>query len=223
MWDDLHEAGADGACIFAFPEDMYRTVDSPESRIQANEYVLKVAETAKDVYPFYFVWNDYLLPENLDEYQGIKWHRHPDEPRYDYEQPKCHEILERITELNLPVLIEEEYDNTVLFIQRNPELNVIIPHMGRANGGTEKMEIFFDNPKIYFDTAVAPLEAIEYILARVGPERIILGSDVSGTRLPFFNFPKVEVDKVQQLSIDEADLQRILATNLEELLSQVKN
>ncbi len=139
MRRDLGEAGADGACIFAFPEDMYRTVDSRESRIRANDYVLKASKASRNVYPFYFVWNDYLIPKNLDEYRGVKWHRHPDEPRYNYDDPRCFQILARIGELRLPVLLEEEFENTVLFVKRNPELKVIIPHVGRMNGGTERM------------------------------------------------------------------------------------
>ncbi|KON26483.1 hypothetical protein AC480_05595 [miscellaneous Crenarchaeota group archaeon SMTZ1-55] len=220
MWRDLHEADADGACIFAFPEDMYRTVDLTEARIRANAYVLDVSKTSDDVYPFYFVWNDYLLPENLDEYRGIKWHRHADEPRYDYDDPKCVKMLERITDLKLPVLLEEEFANTQLFVERNPEVTVIIPHMGQANGGTDRMRVFFVNPQIYFDTSVAPLEAIQYVLHHVGATRVIFGTDVSGTRMPFFNFPKVELAKLRQLDLDDASMRLIVAGNIERLVNK---
>ena len=215
MWRDLHTAEADGACVFAFPEDMYRSVNVAEARVMANEYVLEVSKTSRNIYPFYFVWNDYLLPDNLEAYRGIKWHRHTDEPRYDYDDPKCFEILNLIKELRLPVLIEEEFENTVLFVKRNPALTVIIPHVGGANGGTERMKVFFNNPNIYFDTAVAPLESIKYILRNVGPERIIYSSDVSGTRTPFFNFPKVERDKLRKLNLDDERMQSIFAGNIE--------
>jgi predicted TIM-barrel fold metal-dependent hydrolase len=216
----LDEAGADGAVIFAFPEDMYRIVDSPESRRRANEYVLQVAEREKEkvIHPFYFVWNDFIIPENLDRYDGIKWHRHADEPRYDYESPQCERMLQRIRELRLPVLLEEEFAQTVAFVRRMRDVPVIIPHMGQLNGGPDAMEVFFDEKHVFFDTSVAPLEVIERILNRVGPERVIFGSDVSGTKEPFFNFPRVELEKLYRLPLSDADRSLILGGNIERLL-----
>ena len=218
---DLDEANADGAVIFAFPEDMYRIVDSPESRCRANEYVLRAAEQAKGrkrIYPFYFVWSDFIIPENIERYCGIKWHRHADEPRYDYESPLCQKILDVIRELRLPVLIEEELSQTIAFVRRMREVPIIIPHMGMLNGGTGAMEIFFDEKHVLFDTSVAPLEAIDRILNRVGPERVIFGSDASGTKEPFFNFPKVELEKLSELALLESDLALILGGNIERIL-----
>ena len=218
---DLDEAGAQGAVIFAFPEDMYRIEDSREWRIRANNYVLDVAGRAKkDIYPFYFVWNDYIIPENLSDYAGIKWHRHWDEPRYNYDDPGCREILKAIKDLELPVLIEEEHGDTIRFIKENPELRIIIPHMGNLNGGYDRMDIFFDNPNVYFDTGVAAQDAIKRALDNVGAERVIFGSDVSGTRTPFFNFTKVELAKMLQLDLDEESKSRIFAGNIESLIPE---
>lgn len=217
----LDEADADGAVLFAFPEDMYRIVDSPESRRRANEYVLQVAkeESEKKIHPFYFVWNDYLIPENFEKYEGIKWHRHFDEPHYDYESGKCEKILTRIRELQLPVLIEEEFAQTVEFVRRMRDVPIIIPHMGQLNGGWKLMEEFYDEKHLFFDTSTAPLEAIESILNAVGAERVLFGSDVSGTREPFFNFPTVELEKLNRLSISDADRSLILGGNIERIVA----
>lgn len=217
---DLKESGACGAVIFAFPEDMYRIEDSKEWRIKANDYILNVSKDTKDItlYPFYFVWNDYLIPSNLENYAGIKWHRHWDEPRYNYKDPKCDEILTIIKTLDLPVLIEEEFENTVQFVKDNPELKIIIPHIGNLNGGYDKMDAFFQNGKVYFDTSCATLEAIKRVLDNVGPERILFGSDVSGTRTPFFNYTKVELEKVSQLELDEKARAMIFFENIESLI-----
>lgn len=213
---NLSEAGAHGAVIFAFPEDMYRIENSREWRIKANNYVLEVAR--RSIYPFYFVWNDYIIPDNLGDYAGIKWHRHWNEPRYDYDDPRCHEILKLINDLNLPVLIEEEYDDTVRFVKGNPELKIIIPHTGNLNGGNDRMDIFFDNPNVYFDTSTASLDNIKRVLDNVGAGRLIFGSDVSGTRMPFYNFTKVELAKLLQLDLDEQSKSRIFSENIESLI-----
>ncbi len=221
LHDDLHRAGATGAVAFAFPEDMYRTVDSRASRIAANAYVLAAAERDPNLYPFYFVWNDYLIPDDFDAFVGIKWHRHWDEPPYDYDAPECETILERIRARHMPVTLEEEFDNTVRFVERNPGLPVIIPHCGVLNGGTARMDVFFDNPDVYFDTAVAPLEAVAFVLEHVPAERVLFGSDVSGTATPFFNFPAVELAKVRQLALGEREMALLLAGNIDRLVGQV--
>jgi predicted TIM-barrel fold metal-dependent hydrolase len=109
---------------------------------------------------------------------------------------------------------------TLHFVKENPGLRVIIPHMGKLNGGCERMEAFFDNPNVFFDTSTAPIEAIRKILEHVGVKRIIFGSDVSGTKEPFSNFPKVELKKVLQLDLDEASKELILAGNIEKLIAR---
>lgn len=220
LWRDLKEAGAQGAVVFAFPEDIYRITDSPDSRLRANEYVLKVADQYDNLFPFYFVWNDYVIPEELDRYRGIKWHRHRDEPRYDYENSRCTIFLEEIKRLKMPVLLEEEFKETERFIDGNPELEVIIPHIGALNGGHDRMKAFYEKENVYFDTSVAPIEAIKSCLEAVGPERIIFGSDVSGTTMPFYNFPKIELEKIRSLNLKEGDLELVLSDNLDKILSE---
>jgi hypothetical protein len=220
LWRDLKEAGAQGAVVFAFPEDIYRITDSTESRLRANEYILEVADQYVDIFPFYFVWNDFVIPKDLDRYVGIKWHRHRDEPRYDYGDPRCASFLVKIKGLRMPVLLEEEFDETERFIDRNPELEIIIPHIGALNGGHDRMKAFFDKENVYFDTSVAPIGAIKSCLEAVGPERIIFGSDVSGTTMPFYNFPKAELEKIRSLGLTKGDLELILSGNIDKILAK---
>jgi hypothetical protein len=220
---DLSVAGAQGAVAFAFPEDMYRTVDDPTARAAANDYVLRMSQARPDLYPFNFVWNDYMLPPDPNTYVGIKWHRHSDEPRYDYAHPGCEQVLEWAGARNLPILIEEEFDDTVAFVRRSPELPIIIPHMGNLNGGASQMDVFFGSPGVYFDTSVASREDILRIMEKVGPERVLFGSDVSGTAQPFFNFPRVELAKVRSLGLAPTELEQVLAGNIERLIAGTRS
>ena len=217
---DLREGACEGAVVFAFPEDMYRRVDSVEHRERANGYVLDCAKKDETLAPFYFLWNDFSMPDDLEEYRGIKWHRHADEPRYDYSAPACERALCAIRELMLPVIVEEEFDETRELVGRLAPSPVIIPHMGGLNGGTERMEVFFEDPRVCFDTSVAPLESICWVLKHVGPRRVIFGSDVSGTPEPFFNFPKVERAKLNELDIPGSEMQLICRTNVRRLLAR---
>ena len=56
------------------------------------------------------------------------------------------------------------------------------------------------------------------VLDNVGVERMIFCSDVSGTSMPFFNYTKVELDKVIQLDLDEKSMSLIFAGNIERLI-----
>ena len=211
---DLATIGAAGAVVFAFPEAIYRKVDTGFNRIISNQYILEAARNSEGFYPFYFVWNDFIIPENLGEYAGIKWHRHFDEPRYDYSSDACRAFLSEVKRLGLPVLYEEEFSITEAFVRDNPELNIIIPHIGELSGGADKMSAFYDAPNVYFDTSTAPLEHIAAALDKVGPGRIIFGSDVSGTKLPYHNFPHIELDKVKKLGLKGAELEAVLSGNI---------
>ena len=219
---DLDEADCEGAVAFAFPEDMYRRADSREHRERANRYVLDCSKEDGTLAPFYFLWNDFVLPEGLEEYRGIKWHRHADEPRYDYSVPDCERAIGAVRELMLPVVVEEEFEHTRELVERLAPSPVIIPHMGGLNGGTEKMDVFFDDPRVAFDTAVAPVENVRWVLEHVGPRRVVFGSDVSGTAEPFFNFPRVELAKLRKLGLSGTDMQLVCRTNIRRLLARGK-
>lgn len=222
MFADLRQAGVDGAVVFAFPEDIYRKIDTPQARLEANQYVLEVSATHANLCPFYFVWNDFIIPDNLGQYAGIKWHRHGDEPRYDYNDPRCERFISAMAELRLPVILEEEFSETVQFVNRVADsgITVIIPHMGLLNGGYAAMEPLLNTKHVCFDTSCAAPQVIATILAAVGPERILFGSDVSGTREPFFNFPSVERAKLAGLGLTPETHPLIFGGNLLRLVSR---
>ncbi len=222
MLADLADADADGAVVFAFPEDIYRIADTPESRAAANAHVLRTAAAHPHVYPFYFVWSDFVIPDNLADYVGIKWHRHSDEPEYNYEDPRCEAFIRAAADLRMPVTLEEEFHHTAAFIERvnGSGLAVIIPHMGMLNGGPGPMAEFFGQQQVYFDTSCAPAAVIGSFLSQVSPERIIFGSDVSGTSEPFFNFPRVERRKVESLNLAPAELELVLGENILRLIAR---
>ena len=218
---DLVEAQAAGAVCFAFPEDMYRSVDDAEVRKRANAYVRDADASLEGfvVYPFYFVAMDYYLPGDLDRYVGIKWHRHPDEPRYDYDDARCKEALREIERRRLPTTLEEEFECTRHIAEEYPGIPLIIPHMGRLNGGPDLMDAFFDRPDVYFDTGPAGGEdAIRRFLDEIGPERLILGSDYSGCRLPYTQRPKLEREKLEAMGLSDHEKRLIFAENIERLL-----
>jgi hypothetical protein len=217
-WQKAH---IDGGVTFSPVEEIYNRydpsfTDSAQyalSRKRAHEYLLDLSRQER-TFPYFFVWNDFTkIPEG---FMGIKWHRHEQEPVYDYESPECAAIIEQICVRGLPIVLEEEFVNTLNFISRiNGRTVIIIPHMGGLNGGYRKLRDHgvFDDPMIWVDTALADLHEIEDYTNRHGVERIMFGSDFP------FGEPEMEREKVERLFSGQ-ELESVLGRNLLNLMGK---
>ncbi len=214
----LLEAGINGAGLIPPVEDIYdRTTynftDTPQSqacRRQAHYYLLTLADPEITLYPYFFVWNDFAWEELHPVYAAIKWHRHPDEPEYHYEDPRCLEFLARVTARRLPILLEEEPHHTLRLIRElAPQATFIIPHLGALNGGFELLARagLWDLPQVYADTALANLATIKAYLDRYGWERLLFGSDFP------FGQPQREKEKLLRLGLPGPALEAVLGGN----------
>ncbi len=222
----LKEAGISAACVFPPVEDVYDRydpgfVDSPlwrERRRRANRAVAAMAREIDEirVLPYYFVWNDFDAGElGSGLYRGVKWHRHPDEPEYRYGSDACARFLAAVEAMELPVLLEETIDNTLLFLSKMTSKSpVIIPHMGMLNGGYRALDAegVWDEPRVYADSALAPLRTIEAFLDRHGSRRLLFGSDYP------FGSPPAELRKLQALGLAPQERDAVLGGNLLRLL-----
>jgi hypothetical protein len=223
----LREAGINGACIFAPVEDIYDRYqpgfqDSDawrRTRRAANRYVLNLAARGEPVFPYLFVWNDFDLEELRHPYCGIKWHRHPDEPVYHYEDPRCARLIQEITRRRLPVVLEESFINTLRFAEElASEAVIIIPHLGALNGSYQALDKagIWQRPNIFADSALASPAEILHFLENYGPERLLFGSDFP------FGAPGRELGKLEALGLSSADLERVLGGNLLALRARVR-
>lgn len=215
------------AVIFADP----RSADVPSE----NQYVLRVAQE-HDLYPFYYVggnpWTDtrpdFLeVPDNLEEYAGIRWHRWVGEgidrdATYDedevewavsfMETGEFEAFMAAAAHYNLPVLFEESFAVTLEFIQRYPSLDIIVPHLGARSGGESNiLRALWDTPNVYFDTSLAYID--ETTLARLGTERLLFGSGYP------YGDPEGELNKIDGLPVPEDAKEGIYGDNLASLLS----
>lgn len=210
-----------GAVMFPPVNEVYDRydptfVDSPfwqEVRRRAHDYLLELASSIKDfiVYPFLFVWNDFRHEELERGFLGIKWHRHPEEPRYNYHDRRCAQMIDEIRKRALPVVLEEEFYETVSFIkERAKGVKVIIPHLGLLNGGygNIKREGLWEIPDVYADTALADRTTIRDYIKNYGTERLLFGSDFP------FGDPKRELGKIIELQISEEEKEKILGKNI---------
>jgi hypothetical protein len=224
----LSASRVDRAVVFADAEA--RDLDAQ------NDYVLESARI-HNLFPFYYLGgnpftdtrpDDLVLPDNLDEYAGIRWHRWVgsgldregalDEDELQWavglmESPEFEALAAAAAHYDLPVMFEESFAVTLEFVLRFPSLDVIVPHLGARSGGQSNiLRALWDSPNVYFDTSLAFVD--ETTLARLGTDRIFFGSG-----LPYGD-PEAELDKIDRLPISEDFKEGIYGDNLLGLLSE---
>ena len=200
-----------------------------------NRYVLKAARE-HDFWPFYYVGgnpftdtrpDELLIPVNLAEYAGVRWHRwigagidrhgvlDRDELEWAVslmESPEFEALTSAAALYNLPVIFEESLSVTLEFVLRFPSLDIIIPHLGARSGGEANvLRELWDTPNVYFETSLAQLD--EITLARIGSQRIFFGSGFPE------GDPGTELDKIDRLPIAEEVKEGIYGDNIGALLS----
>ncbi|MGB4547616.1 MAG: amidohydrolase family protein [Syntrophales bacterium] len=219
----LAGGGIQGACLYAPVEDIYNRYDEHfedsapwiATRQRANEYVLKLQQSNENIFGYYFVWNDFRREELKKGYRGVKWHRHEYEPLYNYDDPRCEDFLQEIYRLQLPVVLEESFENTLYMLRRiDGRTPVIIPHMGGLNGGFTALfqAKIWDDETIFADTALATPYEMDIFLKRYGSDRLLFGSDFP------FGYPGSELAKVQRLKLRDEDYEKVVSTNILKLV-----
>ena len=204
---------------YRYDADFTDTSEWRRRRKRANQYLLTLSKPDFEVIPYFFIWNDFAIELLTPQHKGIKWHRHSGEPVYHYDDPRCKQAIDEIRRRNMPIVLEEEFSNTVRFINEIAlEVKIIIPHLGYLNGGYEKIRDFglWEKPNIYADTALASPSQIKDYINRYGYERIMFGSDFP------FGDPQRELAKVLHLNIPQEDKELILSLNLRRLLADSK-
>lgn len=218
----LTAAGIRGVGIIPPVEDVYDRadptfIDTPAwqaCRRRAQRYLLDLKDPEIRFYPYFFVWNDFAWEELSPKYVAIKWHRHPDEPAYHYDDPRCREFLALVRHRKIPILLEESLENTLFFLDKlASDLPVIIPHLGGLNGGYVPLDRHgvWGRPLVYADTSTAALPEIKDFIRRYGSDRLLFGSDFP------FSQPQTELDKILSLNLPEAQTQAILGDNFRRL------
>ena len=224
----LKASGIRRAVVFADPES--------DNMVEDSTYVLEAARRL-DYFPYYYYggnaysgerpYNRLPVPDNLNEYSGIKWHcwfspAHDGGLRYSYpidmdnvrrqmDAPDFQAVMRAIQYLDFPMVFEEHFDVTREFVQRYPNIKLIIPHMGMLNGGQERVQTQFrDYPNVHFDTSLGQIN--ESIVQALGAERLLYGCDYP------YGMPADNLRRVQRLSIPPEQKALILGGNVKRLV-----
>lgn len=219
----LDRAGVDRAVIFADPESS----DIPGD----NEYVLQMA-AARGHIPFIYIGgNAYSQnrpfprlpePEALEPYRGIKWHCWFS-PGHDFggtylgmngkeiqealTEPRMSALMSRVTEMGIPVNFEEHFDVTVEFVELYPDVNIILPHMGGLNGGSQRiLAAVGHKPNVRFDISLAGLS--EDHIRRFGADKFLCGSDHP------YGSPSWSIDRVRKLNVSDDEKEAVFSGNV---------
>ena len=221
-------AGTDigAAALFSPVQEIYDRwdldfADTPAWRRQraaSNAYLAALDPAGFSVYPYFFIWNDFAVEQLEPAHRGIKWHRHEDEPLYRYDDPRCRLALDEIRRRRLPVVLEEELENTVRFVEELAAgITVIIPHLGMLNGGFAAIARagLWDLENVWADTALAAPSEIRAYLRRYGHHRLLFGSDYP------FGRPAAELDKVRRLGLAAGVQAAVLGGNFLRLQARV--
>ena len=223
----LSQAEITGACLYAPVEDIYDRYDPNfqdtnawrRMRHAANRYVLDLAASGEPIFPYFFVWNDFVMEELEHPYCGIKWHRHPYEPVYHYEDPRCAQIIQEITARRLPIVLEESFSNTIRFVEQlAPEAVIIIPHLGGLNGSYQALERagIWHRPNTYADTALASTYEMLHFIEHYGADRLLFGSDFP------FSIPGHELRKIERLRLSSSDFEKVVSGNVLALIDGIE-
>ncbi|MEJ2170700.1 MAG: amidohydrolase family protein [Desulfobacterales bacterium] len=217
-------AGTDigGVALFSPVLEIYNRYDFhftdtaawQRKRRLSNTNLLSLKSADLGVYPYFFIWNDFAIEQLTEAHCGIKWHRHSGEPTYHYDNPKCRGALNEIRRRKLPVVLEEEFDNTLRFVRDLAEgITVIIPHLGLLNGGFRAIAEagLWEREKVWADTALAAGDEIREYLRRYGHRRLLFGSDFP------FGSPSAELKKVRSLALDREVEAAVLGGNFIQL------
>jgi len=227
----LKAAGISRAVVFADPES--------DDMVNDSIYALAAARSMGYYAFYYYGGNAYSgqrpydglpVPDNLDQYNGIKWHcwfspAHDGGLRYSYpidmdnvrrqmDAPDFQTVMAAIQALRFPMTFEEHFEVTREFVRRYPDVTLIIPHMGMLNGGQDRVQAEFqDKPNIHFDTSLGQVN--ETIVQTLGASRLLYGCDFP------YGMPGDNLRRVQRLNISEEEKELMLGGNVRGLLGEI--
>ncbi len=199
----MDNAGIDRCLVFPFPS---------YGDVHGCEWVLDLCEQYPRFFPVFYVTDKFELPD--ERFVAVKWHWvggvSDTSSNYDtLGNERLPEFAERVAELEMPVIFEEELEFTSIFVRKFPEVKLIIPHLGLLGGNPmDFLQEFKDFENVYFDTALASQVTIKNFIDEIGSERILFGSDV-----PFGEMWS-ELSKIKRLNLEKRDEERILFKNV---------
>lgn len=215
-------AGVDRACVMTYTE-------APQFNPRALEDIAEAVARYPDrligfarLHPWYPEAVD-LLERSVRELgmKGLKLH-----PVGTLSHPASEQtvrLLRRAGELGVPVLFHcgDEPMATpraiALGAAKAPETTVVLGHMGGYFHVDEAIAVAEEHPNVLLETSAMPYpRKIGEAVRRLGAERVLFASDGPGCR------PRLELEKVRQARLTDAEAEAVLSGNISRLLEGVR-
>ncbi len=167
---------------------------------------------------------DEIVPEldrclGLGGFRLIKLHSTLQKFRLDAEL--CEPVWREAERRSLPVLVHSwagsadcGLDACRKVAEKHPDVRLILGHSLAPDGWPDACRLAEKHPNVYLETATSQVHfgQIEDMVSRIGPDRILFGSD-----MPFID-PSPQLAKVAFARIPEDAKQKLLAANAARLL-----
>lgn len=205
------QSGVERIVIFPFPS----TAIADE---KINETLLEEATRIGKFIPYYYIPEDLRPIPKEKGFYGGKWHwvRGIQDCSSNYEvleDQRLGAFIEESEKIDLPIIFEEDLAFTEIFIKMTKRLKIIIPHIGMLGGNpSDFLHAFKENQNVYFDTSLASSSIVLRFIEKIGPERILFGSDIP------FGTMRLELGKILSLPIGDSQKECILSKNLKRLI-----
>jgi predicted TIM-barrel fold metal-dependent hydrolase len=152
-------------------------------------------------------------------FSGLKMH---DSNGFRYDDPAYEPAYELANERALPVLLHTwggpvQFEAAIAIARRFPDLTVILAHGGSANPDAY-IRAVLAAPNLVMDTCFSrcPLGLLEHLVAGVGAERVVFGSDCC-----FYSLTQ-QLGKVMAADLDEAAKRLIRFDNAARILGAIR-
>ncbi|CAN5881178.1 hypothetical protein BH23ACT11_BH23ACT11_18900 [soil metagenome] len=133
-------------------------------------------------------------------------------------------LVKRAAEFDAPILFHSGDEplslpqQFVKLAEEAPEASIIMAHMGGYHHTDDAIEVCERYENLLVDTSACPYpDKIKEAVGRLGPERVLFGSDGPGCN------PKLELQKISRAGLTERDRQLVLHDNIAALLEKVRH
>ncbi len=138
---------------------------------------------------------------------------------YKYTIREFESLVSQVVKLGMVLDVHTSFPEMQYVIDKFPQSTIVFPHFGEIDDIFKRIDLIATRPNCYLDTSGAGQDRmgmLEYAVGKIGPERILFGSDFS------INCPSTGIARVRNSYLTDEEKRRVFSGNLEALLARTK-
>ncbi|MGF6964351.1 putative TIM-barrel fold metal-dependent hydrolase [Paraburkholderia sp. WC7.3g] len=190
----------------------------------ANELILEAVTARPDKFYGFVELNpefndvDSLVEEYLSHPNIVGFKLNPLIARLSYKNPEVRKLFAFCADNELPIythllMVPQASLDALAGIYDSYRPPLIIGHMGFASSDHAAVEFASEYEQVYLETSTGALPAIRTALRKLGPERLLFGSEGPS------HSQNVELAKIRELDISDLEREGIMGRNVQNLIS----